>query len=443
MVRCSRVAACCAFVAIGAAAMAGPLNPPAGPVAPSADPPGEIEPRININALVDGSGFVRITQAGSYYLTANLVIQTLRVEFDQFDGHAHIDLNGFTVSGNGFANIGVVALGADSRNDSVTIENGAVSGFGIGSAGFGITAERALIRNVRAVSQLGAYVGIRATDSVLVGCRASASTSFELTRCLAVDCEADFGVIATDSTLTRLRALCFEVTGSNLERCVSNGAPAEGFEATESVLTECESIGSGDHGFLMSSSTADGCQARDNNGNGFTLFGASQLRGCRASGNAEAGISAFERATITDCHAHGNTLDGISLGGGCRAVDCTSTLNGALGYFVNDGSSAEGCTAEGNVNTGFGVGLESRAINCSAVRNGNAGFVAGAGVTGIEITDCSAISNSGTGFLQDSPSLIARNRASGNGTNYNIPLAGAFPISSAGAGVDAWDNIEY
>ncbi|HZW07714.1 MAG TPA: hypothetical protein VFF65_11385, partial [Phycisphaerales bacterium] len=58
---------------LSAAALAagGPLNPPAGPVAPTSGP----EPRIPINALnTPGTALAqfRISQPGSYYLPGNI-----------------------------------------------------------------------------------------------------------------------------------------------------------------------------------------------------------------------------------------------------------------------------------------------------------------------------------------------------------------------------------
>ena len=54
---------------------AGDLNPPAGPVTPTMKPLDEVEPRTAVNATNtpgDTDSSFRISQSGSYYLTANL-----------------------------------------------------------------------------------------------------------------------------------------------------------------------------------------------------------------------------------------------------------------------------------------------------------------------------------------------------------------------------------
>ena len=54
---------------------AGPLDPPAGPVAPTYKTLTEVEPRIAINAANtpgDADSLFKITQPGSYYLTGNI-----------------------------------------------------------------------------------------------------------------------------------------------------------------------------------------------------------------------------------------------------------------------------------------------------------------------------------------------------------------------------------
>src|SRR5437868_1893082 len=55
--------------------VAGPLNPPAGPVAPSYKTLTEVEPRIAVNATNtpgNSAYSYRITQQGSYYLTGDV-----------------------------------------------------------------------------------------------------------------------------------------------------------------------------------------------------------------------------------------------------------------------------------------------------------------------------------------------------------------------------------
>jgi hypothetical protein len=64
-----------ALLAASAILTAGPLGPPAGPVASSYKTLTEVEPRTAINAANtpgDATSLFKITQPGSYYLTGNI-----------------------------------------------------------------------------------------------------------------------------------------------------------------------------------------------------------------------------------------------------------------------------------------------------------------------------------------------------------------------------------
>ena len=107
---------------------AGPLDPPAGPVAPTDKPLGEIESRTVVNATNTpgdtDSAFI-IDQRGSYYLTENIG----GFEDNQIlitASNVTLDLNGFTLTGSpSFQNYGIRVEGSQ-----VTIRNGHVRGYG-------------------------------------------------------------------------------------------------------------------------------------------------------------------------------------------------------------------------------------------------------------------------------------------------------------------------
>lgn len=92
----------CAVLLAAAAAGAGPLDPPAGPVAPTHRTLSEVEPRTAINAANtpgDADALLKITQPGSYYLTGNIagVAGMHGIEIAARD--VTLGLNGFTLSG--------------------------------------------------------------------------------------------------------------------------------------------------------------------------------------------------------------------------------------------------------------------------------------------------------------------------------------------------------
>src|SRR5690606_18106937 len=87
---------------LAGAAVAGPLNPPAGPVAPTHKTLTEVEPRTPINAANtpgDADSVYRIFQPGSYYLTGNIVGQAGKRGIEIASSNVTLDLNGFALQG--------------------------------------------------------------------------------------------------------------------------------------------------------------------------------------------------------------------------------------------------------------------------------------------------------------------------------------------------------
>ncbi|MBS0198470.1 MAG: hypothetical protein JSR77_17095 [Planctomycetes bacterium] len=90
----------------GASAIAGPLDPPPGPVAPTGKTLAEIEPRTAINATNtpgDATCSYRITQPGSYYFTGNIVgvagKNGIKISLGPSGGSVSISMKGFTLRG--------------------------------------------------------------------------------------------------------------------------------------------------------------------------------------------------------------------------------------------------------------------------------------------------------------------------------------------------------
>jgi hypothetical protein len=128
--------------AIAAMSKAGPLNPPAGPVAgtgrtldevynripaPGSTPVGAYNNRI---AIPGGTAPVVISQSGSYVLAGDLQVSggltCLRIQAH----HVTLDLNGFQIS-RGDSSTGPVGIEVDSAL-GVTIRNGMIAGCGTG-----------------------------------------------------------------------------------------------------------------------------------------------------------------------------------------------------------------------------------------------------------------------------------------------------------------------
>src|SRR5262252_4521225 len=89
------------LVLAASVALAGPLNPPPGPVASSYKTLTEVEPRTAINAANtpgDSGCLFKITQPGSYYLAANVQGVAGKSGIDIASGNVTIDLNGFSLT---------------------------------------------------------------------------------------------------------------------------------------------------------------------------------------------------------------------------------------------------------------------------------------------------------------------------------------------------------
>jgi len=130
---------------------------------------GAVDGTIEINqaAVLAAGGFpYRITAAtnsGSYRLTGNLAAPLGTDGIDVTAPIVTIDLNGFAISGNG-------SVGVNAAVGDVTVENGTVTGFGIGvdEGNFGI------VRNVHAdANGSGITVG---DNSLVEDCTANNST---------------------------------------------------------------------------------------------------------------------------------------------------------------------------------------------------------------------------------------------------------------------------
>ena len=83
-------------------ALAGDLNPPAGPVAPTMKPLTDVEPRIAVNATNTPGNTTNqfiITQPGSYYLTGNIAGVSGKSGILVASNGVTLDLMGFTMVG--------------------------------------------------------------------------------------------------------------------------------------------------------------------------------------------------------------------------------------------------------------------------------------------------------------------------------------------------------
>jgi len=251
-------------VIIAGVALAGQLNPPAGPVAPTPGP----EPRTAVNAVNtpgDADSVFRITQPGSYYLERNVAGQAGKHGVEIAANGVTLDLNGFDLVGvagslDGVSVTLVNAFGISVRNGTVRSWGGS----GINLLDFGAAGN---VSDIVAIANTGA--GIR---------------------------------MAFGGTVTRC------TTYSNL------GVGIAGASGT--VITECAAYLNLSHGIATASGCViSRCSARSNGGDGISVFNECVVinNDCNRNGTG-AGTGAGIRVTGSDNLIEGNNCVAAEVG---------------------------------------------------------------------------------------------------------------------------------
>jgi hypothetical protein len=291
---------------VGTAA-AGPLDPPAGPVAPTMKTLAEVEPRTLISSAStpgDADSQFKITAHGSYYLNGSITISSGREFLEINASNVVVDLGGFRINGAAGSLSGIrVAPGVTN----ITIRNGSIVGFdqsGIRSdIDVGVTLEDLGITDV---GHEGIYVG----------------------------------------------------KGSRLRNITVVDAGADGIQTFGgSIVRDCVVVSAGEAGFYAGGQTSfEGCSSRDNANTGFVLTGGSSVINSIASGNNNYAIASLVNAggvTVTN-----NTIavpvqssaGGIYLWSESTARNNTIKAEGTTAkcvYLSNNGNRVEGNTTSG------------------------------------------------------------------------------------------------
>lgn len=382
--------------ALQTSTLAGPLEPPPGPVAPTHKTLTEVEPRTPISSLP----FI-INEPGSYYVTGNLTsVDGLGIVINA--PNVTLDLMGHTLTGGegSSAAVASTALGVNP-----TVKNGRVTGWG-----------------TAAISVTGAHL-------------------FDLE---AVDNRSAGFSIGSDSVVSR---------------CTARSNGGHGFVGSvRNTIESCTSHDNDGHGFSLStSSSIRFCTATTNASSGFEVGSSSTIRFCTATANASNGFDTSISCTLHDCTSSANTLDGFNTSSGCRLERCVASRNGRHGITVGTRSSVLNCTAaEQSAGSGILVTSNGAVVQgCFAWGNVN-----GIDATGnsARIEGNTAQSNTRGFNVAGTSNLIIRNAADNNSANYFIvannvvgatvqaPLSGAIAGSTGGAGVgttNPWANFSY
>lgn len=330
--------------------IAGPLNPPTGPVTGTYKTLSEVEPRTAINATNtpgNASLVFRITQPGSYYLTQNISIPASAVWGISIEApRVTLDLNGFTIDGNGHA-VGGISV----QQPGVTIRNGTITrttASGISSDLFPTGSPGLIIENIRVLTVFGqgippGGVGGSGTAGIFGGRGAI------IRNCYVSD--AALGIAAGYN--------------SNISGCTVEFARQHAFHLQGgATISDCVAVGTGglvsdSAYFLGAGSTAVNCVARSNAGAGFATEDECSLQSCSATNNSGRGISTSDGCAVSGCVAVSNVGGGISVGNGCAVTDCTTRRNGLDGIVCAAACLIRGNTSSGNGFDGDGAGIHA------------------------------------------------------------------------------------
>ncbi|MBN8643730.1 MAG: right-handed parallel beta-helix repeat-containing protein [Planctomycetes bacterium] len=450
-----------AVVSTASIAAAGPINPPAGPVAPTPGP----EPRTALslaNTPGDTDSVFRITQPGSYYLTANLAsIAAGKSGIEIANSDVTIDLNGFQVQGFLNTNLHGVVIEAGIQRRNIVVKNGSVVQCGLR----GVNLEngvRCTVENVHVTNVFDDAIHM-GNDARVINCTAAQNTGFGI--------RVGTGSLVQGCTANINGAGIFALKGTTIESCNTRANLDTGIRVGGGcVVNACASnenqgfgIVSTDAGLDDGGTTITGCSATLNEQGGISVTIGSSVINCGVIRNSGNGVAAGSGCTVRGCSASFNAADGFQGGTGCTFVACTAFNNSLMGFDAGGSATVLDCTARANARDGIGVTLNSlvRGNTCSGngpTPEGGSGILATSGDNRIEANNC--VGNNQHGIeVTGSGSLIIGNSCSTNGgTEYNIaasnrvgpvvavPASAAINGSTGGAGTgttDPWANLSY
>jgi hypothetical protein len=253
------------IAAIALVALAGPLDPPVGPIVSTSKPLSEVEPRLAINATnapPSATGLFRISQPGSYYLTGNITGVSGKQGIEINSSGVTLDLNGFELTGVPGSLTGIAPV---NTLYGLEVRNGSLRGWG----NRGIDLSGFLVYGAR-------LIDLRASGNGSAGIRAS--------------------------------------NGANLSNCTSANNGAGGFDINiSSTIAHCTAVNNTGVGFTIGGScTLDSCTVASNTADGIDAGSGSTITGCTIYSNGGAGVFCGTGCLVSRCNVYGNMGDGIS-----------------------------------------------------------------------------------------------------------------------------------
>lgn len=412
------------FFAAGAILLAGPLDPPAGPVTSTYKTLTEVEPRTAISAANtpgDADSLFKITQPGSYYLTGNIAGVAGKHGIEIASSGVTLDLNGFELRGvvGSFDGVNISAV----RGRNIEVKNGALRSWG----DCGLEMEdnfgqppAATLTNLR--SSLNTRHGFEiASWSRVLDCYAQENSGhgfFGASSCAFVRC------IASINTLDGINTN----HSSTVTDCSASSNGGTGIAVNANCVVRGSVASNNTDGFSGNSSTFEACTAYLNSADGFSIGSGALLKSCNAHSNDGHGYSVSQHCSIIDSVAAENALNGIITSTGALISNCTVNANDGLGISLGSGAHAVGCTVVNNLGTGITATSNTLVRGNSVVNNG--GTVA----TNANIRLIGSDARLEDNNVCDAPigievtsagNIIVRNTASGNTLNWSVVAGNA------------------
>lgn len=232
-------------LATSAAVLAGPLTPPAGPVAPTGKTLTQVEPRTPVSAATtpgSSESMFTIRQPGSYYLTGNILVESGKSGITIASPNVTLDLAGFAIEGSPGSLDGVFA---HISCHNAAVRNGTIRNCG----GDGLDTFEVHVTN------------LVAEDLRVTGCGGNgiATAQASLVRRCHVQSNALCGVLARP--------------GSRISECVASENGQHGFDlASISALTDATAFFNGQWGIRGADDVRiERCHLNANNGGGIMV----------------------------------------------------------------------------------------------------------------------------------------------------------------------------
>jgi parallel beta-helix repeat protein len=324
--------------------IAGPLDPPAGPIASTPKPLAEIEPRLAINANntpgdadVSPSLF-KITQPGSYYLTGNINVATAQSAIEIASSNVTLDLGGFAIIG---GDVGINGVNVpDGMLRAVAIRNGTVSGF-TASGVYAAFATSVSLRDLTVTAcQVGARIGgnARIKDCTFVE---NAGAGMIMT----ADGTVESSVFNDNGTYGLSGQNGITVRGSTFNDNVDRGLSL----LFNSLVVDCVAKNNESHGFwLQGGGVISNCQASSNTGAGIYLNGEGSAVNNTVHTNGRGIVAAGSASRIDSNHVTFNTTSGIQTLNADNIITRNTARGNGTNYNIPAGEYAQIITNPGS-----------------------------------------------------------------------------------------------